>query len=61
MKEPSCKACMMLNTSARNGFIIGSNHIKRVIHVVTTPIVKIRNTTLIKVGGGMHLLVPLET
>jgi hypothetical protein len=28
---------------------------------VTTPIAKIRNTALIKVGDGTHLLAPVES
>jgi hypothetical protein len=61
MEDPSCKVFRMLNTSARKWFKIGENHVKRVIHAVTTPIAKIRNTALIKVGDGTHLLAPVES
>jgi hypothetical protein len=35
--------------------------VNRVIHAVITQIGKIRNTALIKVGDGIHLLAPFKT
>jgi hypothetical protein len=60
MEEPSRKVSNMLNTSSRNGFKTESNHVKRAIHAVTTQIGKIRNTALITIGDGIHLLAPFE-
>jgi hypothetical protein len=61
MEEPSPKISKILNTSARNGFKIEANHVKAETDAATTPIGKIRNAALIKIGDGIHLLAPVET